>query len=118
MGCGSGHQQDQANTCAPAGGNTDGPVGSGGSGVPAGGIATLAWDAPTTKTDGTPLTGQTVYRLYYGTTPGNYTAVLNVGSVTTYTVVNLASGSYYFAVTACIANGLESAYSNEVSRRI
>lgn len=74
----------------------------------------LSWNAPTTYTDGTPMTDLTGYKIYYGTSSGNYSNVTDVGNVTSYTVANLATGTYYFAVTAYDSAGVESAYSNEV----
>lgn len=60
--------------------------------------------------------GITGYRIYSGTTSGNYTASIAVGNVTTNLVTGLSSGvTYYFAVTAIGATGLESGLSSEVS---
>src|SRR6266513_1372742 len=78
--------------------------------------ASLAWDAVTTPT----LAG---YRVYFGTAPGTYLQSLgqgiSVGNVTAYTLTGLASGSqYYFAVTAFDTVGVESPYSNEVSKNV
>src|SRR3990167_1890015 len=65
------------------------------------GTATLSWDPPTTNVDGSPLTGLSGYKVYYGTVSGNYTQTINVGNVTTYIAANLTDGlTYYFAVTA------------------
>ncbi len=72
---------------------------------------TLAWDA--NKDQG--LAG---YKIYYGSASRNYSTVIDVGNVTTYTVANLGSGMYFFAVTAYNASGAESAFSNEVSTAI
>lgn len=80
---------------------------------------TLTWTAPTTNTDGTPLTDLAGYKLYYGKVSGTYTSVITiVGNVTTYTVTGLLDGTYYFVVTAYDAVGNESAYSNQVSYTI
>jgi len=80
--------------------------------------ATLTWDPPTTNADGTPLTDLAGYNLYYGTSPGNYTEVIDVGNVITYTVTGIEPGKYYFAVTAYNTSRIESGYSNEVRRTI
>jgi len=83
------------------------------------GTATLAWDAPTTNADGTPLTDLAGYMVYYGNSPGNYSQNMNVDNVTTYTVNNLTDGlTYYFAVTAYDTSGNESGYSNELSKTL
>src|SRR6266850_1851413 len=78
--------------------------------------ASLAWDSVTAPT----LSG---YRVYFGTAPGTYLQSLgqgiSVGNVTAYTLTGLASGTqYYFAVTAFDTLGVESPYSNEVSKNI
>jgi hypothetical protein len=69
---------------------------------------TLAWDANAAADN---VTGYTVY---YGTATGAYTASTQVGNVTQWTTPTLASGTYYFAVTATSAIG-ESGKSAEVS---
>ncbi len=78
---------------------------------------TLTWTTPTTNTDGTILTDLEGFKIYYGTTSGNYTNSINAGDVTSYTFNNLTSGTtYYFAVTAYDTAGLESTYSNQVAK--
>ena len=68
---------------------------------------TLVWD-PNPETD---LLG---YKVYYGTSSGVYGMGIEVGLQTTYTVTGLATGTYYFAVTAYNTMRLESEYSNEI----
>ncbi|MGB9700611.1 MAG: InlB B-repeat-containing protein [Thermodesulfobacteriota bacterium] len=69
----------------------------------------IAWD-PNTESD---LAG---YKVYYGTSSGNYGTPINVGNVTTYTISDLTAGqTYYIAVTAYDTYNNESDYSNEVS---
>jgi len=75
------------------------------------GIATLTWD-PNTETD---LAG---YKVYYGTASGTYTQTVDVGKVSTFTIAGLASAKWFFAVTAYNGGGLESGFSNEVSKTI
>jgi hypothetical protein len=85
---------------------------------------TLSWNAPTTYNDGTSLDPATVvakYRIYYGTSSRIYTQavdVVNPGTTTITQTLNLAPGTYFFAVTDVDISGQESAYSNEVSRTI
>lgn len=68
----------------------------------------LQWDANTDPT----VTG---YKVYYGTSTGNYPTHVDVGKTTTYTVSNLQDGAtYYFATTDYNASGTESGFSNEV----
>jgi hypothetical protein len=71
----------------------------------------LAWDA-NSESD---LAG---YKVYYGTSSRTYTTITNVGKVTTYTVLGLVPGTYYFAVTAYNTSGYESSFSNEVIKTI
>jgi hypothetical protein len=69
----------------------------------------LAWDASVTPE----VTG---YKVYYGNSSGTYGTPITIGNLTTYTITDLAAGTYYFAVTAIDAQGNESAFSNEVSQ--
>jgi hypothetical protein len=57
------------------------------------------------------------YYLYYGTTNGNYSSRVDVGSNTTATITGLATRSvtYYFAATSHDASGMESPLSNQAS---
>jgi fibronectin type 3 domain-containing protein len=71
----------------------------------------LAWDASTSS-------GIAGYKVYVGNTSGSYNSPITIGNQTTYTVTNLASGTYYFAVTAVDSSGNESGYSNEVSTTV
>ena len=69
----------------------------------------LAWD-PSPE----PLV--TGYRLYYGTSSGEYTNVIDAGNRTDYTITGLAEGTtYYFAATAYTGIGDESTFSNVTS---
>ena len=66
------------------------------------GSATLSWQPPTTNTDGTPLTNLAGYKVYWGTSPGNYSSSVTVNNpgITTYVVESLTPNTYYFAVKA------------------
>jgi hypothetical protein len=80
--------------------------------------ATVRWTAPITNTDGTPITGLSGYRVFAGTTPGQYSQDLSIPgpAVTSVILDGLASGNvWYFVVTAVNSAGLESAHSLEVS---
>jgi len=84
------------------------------------GTATLSGAAPTTNTDGTPVTALTGYHIYYGTTEGALTqsAVVSGASTTTFEITGLAPGTWYFAVAADSADGTESAQSAVGSKTI
>jgi PKD repeat protein len=98
---------------------TLGPLAAGGllfffSGIDAqAGQVALAWDASTSANVGG-------YKLAYGQRTGNYTATVDVGKTTSYTLAGLQDGStYYFAVKAYDSNRTtESGYSNEVSKTL
>jgi hypothetical protein len=75
---------------------------------------TLTWTPPTTNTDGTELTDLAGYLVYYGTSSGSYGSPIDVGNVNTYSITNLAAGSYYFAVKAYDTARINSDFSNEV----
>src|ERR1051325_4496449 len=73
------------------------------------GTLTLEWDPPADST----IVGYTVF---YGTTPGNYTASIPAGSQTICTIDGLTDGvTYYFAVQAIDPIGKPSPLPNEVS---
>jgi len=84
------------------------------------GSANLAWTAPTENTDGTPLTDLAGYTIHYGTSAGALTQTVTVASAsaTSYTVANLSTGTYYFAVSAYSTAGTQSADSTVGSKSI
>jgi len=84
------------------------------------GSATLSWVAPTTNTDGTPLTDLAGYIINYGTssTTLNQQITVSSASATGYTVTGLASGTWYFTVTAYTSVDTQSAPSDMVSEPI
>src|SRR5258708_11703193 len=70
---------------------------------------TLAWD----PSNWALIAG---YRLYYGTSLGNYTRIVDAGNATTDTLSDLVDGQrYYFIVTGYSANGIETGPSNLLS---
>ena len=85
---------------------------------PASHSANVRWFAPTSRLDGLPIVNLTGYRLYYGTSylnlPQTRIEISNPSAVTGQ-VTGLASGTWYFAVTAFDASGYESSFSNIVS---
>lgn len=97
---------------------SSGGGGGGGAGVLPTGAATarLSWDS-------NPEPDVIGYRVYIGTSSGNYAqprgAGIDVSGATTYTVTGLAKGvRYFFAVTAVDASGNESPLSREVFKDI
>lgn len=85
------------------------------------GSATLSWQAPTTRTDGSPLGGTLAgYRIYYGQSQNNLSQSVTVSSpgMLSYVIDNLTPATWYFAATAYDNNGLESAFSNIASKTI
>ena len=78
----------------------------------------LSWTAPVARADGTPLSLADIggYRIYYGTSSGNYPNTIDVsdGSAQSATVNNLPLGTYRAVMTTYDSNGLESARSAEV----
>ncbi len=84
------------------------------------GTATLSWTAPTQNEDGTPLTDLAGYKLYWGTTPGNYPNSVTIDNpgLTTFVVENLVSGTYEFVATAFNTSGVESQFSNTATKTV
>ncbi len=91
------------------------------------GILDLAWNAPTTNSDGTALTDLSSYRVYSGTSsapcPGSSYQVVpsptpapTSGSVINYQLTGLNTGTtYYVRVTAVDGSGNQSQCSNQAS---
>ncbi|HEX5045724.1 MAG TPA: putative Ig domain-containing protein [Gammaproteobacteria bacterium] len=84
------------------------------------GSATLTWQPPTENTNGTALTNLAGFKVYWGTTPGNYpsSVTLNNAGLTSYVVQNLTPATYYFVVTAITSAGEESSFSNPASKTV
>jgi hypothetical protein len=57
------------------------------------------------------------FRIRYGTAVGNYPNQISIPNpgATSYVIQNLAPGRYYFVFTAYNTDGVESAYSQEIS---
>ena len=84
------------------------------------GSFSLSWTAPTTRSDGTPLSLADIngYRIHYGTSPGNYTETVEVsnGTATSATVADIPVGTCYIVMTTYDVDGRESVYSPEISK--
>ncbi len=97
---------------------------SGGGGTTSGsttGIMTLQWTAPVTRTDGTPLSLSEIagYRVYYGTSPGNYPNYIDIndGSLQSATLKGVPVGTYYVAMSTLDTSGLASNYSAAIVKQ-
>lgn len=83
-------------------------------------VAKISWAPTTTNADGSSLDNLAGYKIYYGTSSGNYTEMIEITDPqpNEYTIENLTPATYYFVVTAFDVLGNESYYSNEVSKQI
>ena len=75
---------------------------------------TLAWDAPTTREDGSTLNGLNGFKLYQGSSTGQYTISQRLGTQASHTLSGLERGSHFFAVAAIDLDGRESKVSQEL----
>ena len=80
---------------------------------------TLSWVAPAEREDNSALSLSAIagYKVYYGTTQGQYSdnVTINDGTAVGYTVTGLPAGTYYFVVTTIDTEGRESQYSSVVT---
>ena len=82
--------------------------------------AVVSWMPPTERTDGSVLTDLAGYRVYYGQSlnaMSNIIDVQNPGQTSQF-IDNLETGTWYFAVTAFTADGLESGMSELAAKTI
>ena len=86
----------------------------------AAGSVTLSWTAPTENEDGSPLEDLAGYRIYWGTTPGEYPNSLTIDNpgITTTVIDSLVPGTYEFVATSFNAAGVESVYSNTSTKTV
>jgi hypothetical protein len=86
------------------------------------GSVSLSWVAPTSRSDGTPISVSELsgYTVHYGSEPGSYTNSVGIDDpfATSLTVTDLPVGTYYFVLTAEDSNGLESDYSGVVTKQV
>ena len=85
-------------------------------------IISLSWTAPSTRTDGSSLSLSELvgYRIYSGSSPSELTLLEEIIGVseTSAALENLDPGVYYFAVTAYDSDGLESGFSQVVTKEV
>jgi len=79
----------------------------------------LSWIAPSEREDGTPIALSEIagYRIYYGTSNGEYPFRLDITDSTAERtgLDSLFPGDYVFVITTLDTDGRESAFSKEVS---
>jgi hypothetical protein len=73
------------------------------------GVASLRWEAPPSKVDGSPLDDLAGYRILYGRNGDDLdkSVLIDSATTTTYEFNTLSSGIWYFSVVAVSACGLE-----------
>ena len=80
---------------------------------------TLSWVAPAEREDNSALSLSAIagYKVYYGTTQGQYSDSVAISDSTAvaYTLTGLPAGTYYFVVTTIDTEGRESQYSSVVT---
>jgi hypothetical protein len=66
------------------------------------------------------LTDLSGYRIYWGSSPGNYPNSVTVDNpgLSSYVIENLTPGTWEFVTTAINADGVESDFSNAASKTI
>ncbi len=84
------------------------------------GSAQLSWSPPTQREDGSALTNLAGYRVYYGRSADSLTSSVRLDNpgLSAYVVEGLATGRWYFAISAVDAAGLESRLSVSVMKSI
>lgn len=83
------------------------------------GTATVTWVPPTENTDNSILTDLAGFKIYYGTSQEQLSESVTIDdpAASSWVIENLSGNTtYYFAVTAFNANGVESDYSNIASK--
>jgi hypothetical protein len=85
------------------------------------GSITVSWVPPTQNTDGTPVTGLSGFRVYYGTASRQYgqSVLVSGPSLRSVVVEGLSPGTtWYFGVKSVNNAGVESDYSNEAVKTL
>lgn len=84
------------------------------------GRATVYWEAPTQRVDGSPLTNLAGFRIYYGNTADDLRYVMQVADpgARSHVIENLTLGSWFFVCSAYDAGGGESAHSGVATKTI
>lgn len=84
------------------------------------GIASLQWEVPPSKVDGSPLDDLAGYRILYGRNSDDLdnSVLVNDPAMTSYAFSRLSSGTWYFAVVAVSTSGLEGPPTTTASKSI
>jgi hypothetical protein len=82
------------------------------------GAVTLNWTPPTRNEDGSELTDLTAYRILWSRDGNGFSSSVRIDNpgITGYVVENLAPGTYEFVATAINGSGVESRFSNAITR--
>jgi hypothetical protein len=82
------------------------------------GSVTLSWKPPSENEDGSQLTDLAAYRIYWSRAGERYGPPVTISntSVTRYVVGDLTPGTYEFSATAVNRAGVESRFSNAITR--
>jgi len=85
-----------------------------------GAVASLQWETPASKQDGSPLDDLAGFRILYGRNSDDLDKSVLIGnaSTTSYEFDSLSSGIWYFAVVAVSAGGLEGPPTTVASKSI
>lgn len=81
---------------------------------------TLSWEPPTQNEDGTPAAAGLRYRVHIGVAPRSYSDSILLPAEATRRVEIPApgAGTYYLAITSLTPDGVEGAFSDEVTARL
>jgi hypothetical protein len=120
---GAGTGTSTASTTAPSATTPSPSSGSDSQGADADASAgefNLAWTAPATRADGSPLSMAEIdgFRIYYGKSAdsySNYTDVID-GTAQSVIVSGVPVGTYYVVMTTLDSSGRESSYSSTVTK--
>ena len=88
--------------------------------VAATGSATLNWVDPTENTDGSPLTNLAGVNIHFGNSPSSLTQLVQVSGAgqSSYTIADLATGTWYFEAAAYTTSGVEGMMSAVQSKTV
>jgi hypothetical protein len=84
------------------------------------GTVTVAWTAPTTNVDGSPLTNLAGFKIYRSTSTSTVQSstpiILAEPLATMFVISGLSAGSHYFALKAYNSAGVESVFTGNVTK--